>query len=288
MTEMAVKIISLILMSLVAAVLLSRTAQSEPTSEVILRSEIKFQPLNPARGDASPKAGVLWGDIKKNVPSGVLLKFADGFSSPPHIHNITYRAVVISGAIHNDDPKAEKMWMGPGSFWTQPAGESHITAAANGGATAFLEILAGPYLVRPTNRAFDNGQRPVNIDTSNIVWLDASDTTWIAQSGTPTRNNGPKMAFLWGKPKEGQLNASLVQLPAGYTGQLRTKSARLRAVVIKGDISHQTAGKAGVNKLETGSYFGSTGEMVHQVSCGAENDCVLYMSMRGTFELAPS
>jgi hypothetical protein len=59
--------------------------------------------------------------------------------------------------VHNDDPDAANMWMGPGSFWSQPAGEPHITsAAAEGGATIFLEILEGPYLVRPTKEAFDN------------------------------------------------------------------------------------------------------------------------------------
>jgi Domain of unknown function (DUF4437) len=120
---------------------------------------------------------------QKNVPSGVLLKFAGGFSSPPHIHNITYRAVVISGAAHNDDPEAANMWMGPGSFWTQPAGEVHITSAQSGpGATAFLEILEGPYLVQPPHQAFDNGERPLNLEERNVVWLTPNDITWISQT----------------------------------------------------------------------------------------------------------
>ncbi|MEL6545820.1 MAG: DUF4437 domain-containing protein, partial [Myxococcota bacterium] len=39
--------------------------------------------------------------------------------------------------------------MGPGSYWMQPAGEVHITAAKPGaGGTSFLEILSGPYLVK--------------------------------------------------------------------------------------------------------------------------------------------
>ena len=71
------------------------------TSEVILASEVKWEKLNPARGDKSPQAGTLWGDRKGAVPTGFLAKFVDGSSSPPHIHNATYRAVVISGRIHN-------------------------------------------------------------------------------------------------------------------------------------------------------------------------------------------
>ena len=92
-------------------------------SEVILASEVKWEQLNPARGDDSPQAGTLWGDRKGTVPTGFLARFAEGFSSPPHIHNTTYRAVVISGLIHNDDPDAAPMWMPAGSFWTQPKGE---------------------------------------------------------------------------------------------------------------------------------------------------------------------
>ena len=87
------------------------TAAGASTSEVVKRSEVEFIPLNPARGNLSPKSGKLWGNIRKGEPSGMLVTFADGFQSPPHIHNITYRAVVISGAVYNGDPLAEKMWM---------------------------------------------------------------------------------------------------------------------------------------------------------------------------------
>ena len=92
----------------------------DPTNKVLLSSEIKWEKLNPARGDQSPQAGTIWGDRKGEVATGFLAKFVDGFSSPPHIHNATYRAVVIKGSIHNDDPAAANMWMKPGSFWTQP------------------------------------------------------------------------------------------------------------------------------------------------------------------------
>jgi uncharacterized protein DUF4437 len=171
-------------------------------------------PLNPARGDASPQAGVLWGDIRKNVPSGVLLKFADGFSSPPHIHNVTYRAVVISGAVHNDDPEAANMWMGPGSFWMQPAGKVHITSAQSGpGATALLEILEGPYLVLPPHQAFDNGERPMNLEERNVVWLTPNDITWISQTENAVAEDDVKISFLWGRPNAGELNGTFLKLP---------------------------------------------------------------------------
>ncbi len=77
-------------------------------NEVVTADNVEWGWLNPLRGDKSPAAGKLWGDRTKNEPAGFLVKFNKGFSSPPHIHNITYRGVVIKGLLHNDDEQAEK------------------------------------------------------------------------------------------------------------------------------------------------------------------------------------
>ena len=140
---------------------------------VIATDDIEWGLLNPLRGDASPKAADLWGDRTKDMATGMLVKFKQGFSSPPHIHNISYRGVVINGLMHNDDPAADKMWLSAGSFWTQPAGESHVTAADGQDNLIYLEIDSGPYLVLAAERAFDNGERPINVDERNLVWLNA-------------------------------------------------------------------------------------------------------------------
>ena len=261
--------------------------QSEATQEVVSSAELAFIPLNPARGDAAPQAGGLWGDIRSDVPSGVLLKFADGFSSPPHIHNITYRAVVISGAVHNDDPDAEKMWMGPGSFWIQPAGESHITAGAKGsGATAFLEIMEGPYLVEPSDEAFDNGERPLNVEASNIVWVDASDITWVETGESSSDAARAEMAFLWGDPANDERNGTFLKLPADSRVSLRGGEAWLRGVVIAGQISHRPAETSDVSELAAGSYFGSRDGAAHEISCEADDECVIYVSTQGSYDVA--
>ena len=78
-------------------------------------------------------------------PTGFLVKFVDGFSSPPHIHNVTRRAAVLDGLVHNDDPDAAPMWMPVGSFLTQPAGEVHITSAKGDVNIALVEIDTSPY-----------------------------------------------------------------------------------------------------------------------------------------------
>ena len=252
----------------------------EPTSEIVLASEVEWGPLNPARGDRSPRAGTLWGDRTDTGPSGFLVEFVDGFSSPPHIHNVTYRGVVISGTIHNDDPNAEELWLPTGSFWMQPAGGVHITAAEGSNNLAYIEIEEGPYLVLPTEKAFSSDDKPINVDASNIVWIDPP--------GIPTSANGPKIAFLWGNPQDERLNGTLVKLPAGFTGKIRSPGSTFHAVAIQGLAKHRVPGDAAVKIVEPGSYFGSQGEVVHQVSCEAEEECIIYVRVEGKFDIIPA
>jgi len=271
----------------VASASIAPKPAAELTSKVVLKSEVKWENLNPARGDKSPKAGTLWGDRNGSGPTGFLLKPTDGFESPPHIHNVSYRGVVISGFIHNDDPNAVNTWMPKASFWTQPKGEVHITAAKGSNTLAYIEIEKGPYLVLPSKEAFYSGERPVNVDKSNIVWLDASNITWIEQSGMPASANGPKVAFLWGNPQDNQLNGTLVKLPAGFTGKINSHGSTFRAVVIKGQPQYQVS-ETDVKTLEPGSYFSSKGESVHQVSSEAEKECIIYVRSEGKFNVTPT
>ncbi len=271
---MTAKLIPMTLAAIVAA----HAAYGDGSREVVLVSEVEWEQLNPARGDQSPQAGTLWGDRNGPVPTGFLAKFVDGFSSPPHIHPVTYRAVVISGNIHNDDPDAAKMWMPPCSFWTQPKGEVHITAANGETNIALVEIDKAPYLVRSFEEAFDSGERPINVDASNLIWLDPP--------GRPSSSGkSVKVAYLWGPQEDGQSNGTFVKLPTGFNGQLRTQASAFRAVVISG--RPQYVGDR-IQTLEPGSYFGSKGETVHQILSNETDETVLYVRTNGRYDLAPS
>lgn len=280
----ALKIVPVIVAAVfVGITFVSGSIAGEPaagsTSGVILTSEVNWEQLNPARGDQSPKAGTLWGDRNGTGPTGFLVKFVDGFSSSPHIHNVSYRGVVISGLIHNDDPDAADMWMLSGSFWTQPKGEVHITAAKGSPNVAYIEIEEGPYLVLPADKAFDSGERPVNIDESNIVWID--------QPGIPASVEGPKVAYLWGIPQDGHLNGTLIRLPAGFTGQIRSHGSTFRAVVIQGQSLYRISGKTHGQTLEPGSYFSSEGESVHHISSEAGVESIIYVRTDGKYDIFP-
>ncbi len=252
---------------------------SNINAKTITSDQIEWGHLNPARGDASPSAGKLWGDRTKDGPSGFLVKFKKGFSSPPHIHNVTYKGLVIKGLVHNDDPKAENMWLPEGSFWTQPAGEAHITSAQGQENLAYIEIDSGPYLVQPTSMAFDNGERPVNIDKSNLVWLDASDIKWVSEEPQIQR------AFLWGKTKAGNLNGNLVKLPKGFNGTLENMGDIFHAVIISGSIQYHKDGQETVT-LEQSNYFGVDQSDKHFIH--TKDETVIYARTNNKFKLFPS
>ncbi|WP_370978314.1 DUF4437 domain-containing protein [Agaribacterium sp. ZY112] len=238
---------------------------------VIAMENIEWGLLNPLRGDASPRAADLWGDRTKDMATGMLVKFKKGFSSPPHIHNITYRGVVIEGLMHNDDPMAEKMWLPSGSFWTQPAGESHITAADGQDNLIYLEINSGPYLVLSAEKAFDNGERPINVDERNLIWLDAKDVKWFD-------NSKVQIAYLWGKSHSA--NGSFIKLPAGFKGTIQNTDG-LKAVVVRGAATHQWANEKTKTELLPSSFFSSKVKGVHKIN--VETETVLYINSNGRY-----
>lgn len=250
-----------------------RTAETHST--VVLISEVQWEQLNPARGDQSPKAGTLWGDRSGTGPTGFLLKPVDGFKSPPHIHNVSYRGVVIRGLIHNDDPNADNMWMPAGSFWTQPKGAVHITSARGDRTLAYIEIEQGPYLVKPKNEAFDSGERPLNVDKSNLVWLDASDRKL-------TSGHEPRISFLWVNPEEKEtLYGVLVKIPAGFSGKIKSRGSSFRAVIIQGRLQYLHNDNA--KTLEPGSYFSSKGKSEHRLSSQEESS--IYVRTNGRLDI---
>lgn len=94
--------------------------------------DIKWVALMPDMKDKGPMISDVWGD-SASAAHGRMWKFPAGFASPAHTHASDYHAVVIKGTVMNHTPedKAPKE-MGPGSYWMQPAGVSHVTACKAG------------------------------------------------------------------------------------------------------------------------------------------------------------
>lgn len=156
----------------------------------------------------------------------------------------------------------------------------HITGAKGSTNVAYIEIKKGPYLVLPTEKAFDSGERPVNVDASNTTW-------GVEQPGMTASANGPKVAFLWGNPQGGQLNGTLVKLPAGFTGKINSLGSTFRAVVIKGQPQYQV-NETEVKTLGPGSYFSSKGESVHRVLSKTGEESIIFMRTDSRYEVIPA
>ncbi|WP_230851937.1 DUF4437 domain-containing protein [Pseudoalteromonas luteoviolacea] len=267
-----------IISSLSCLLLLLHTPESlasSRVSKVVTTEHLEWGYLNPLRGKLSPGAVNLWGDRTKNSATGMLVRFKKGFESPPHIHNITYRGVVIDGLLHNDDPSAEKMWMPRGSYWTQPAGESHITAASGNTNMIYLEIDSGPYLVRPMDQAFDNGERPLNLHKNNIVWLDQKAASYL-------KSPNVRATQLW--RSDNAVSGYMIKLPKKFNGVIVSKASEFRAVVISGQVSYRSS-EQNVITLDAGSYIESTAALDHFVTTPNNEDVILYIRTDNQFEI---
>ena len=265
---------------------LAQESTAQPSNKVVLKSEVEWSHLNPKRGDLAPSAGTLWGNRNGIGATGFLLKPANRFQSPPHIHNVSYRGIVIQGFIHNDDPEAARMWMPAGSFWTQPKGEVHITAAKGSDVLAYIEIERGPYLVHPQEQFFASGDRPINVAPTNIVWLNASDINWITTDNNSDAHKGVQAAYLWGDTQEGKLRGTLIKVPAQHTVTIQSHGSTFGSVVIKGHVQYQFPGQDVAKDLEPGSYFSSKGDAIHRVSADSEEESIIYVRTNGRYEIS--
>ncbi len=190
----------------------------------------------------------------------------------------SYRGMVIKGLIHNDDPNAEAMWMPTGSFWTQPSGDAHITEARGTDTLAYIEIEDGPYLVRHVEQAFQSEGRPMNLDASNVVWLNASDVAANAPIDAPSAADGSKIAFLWGNPQDDGPSGILVKLQPRSACVMRSRGSTVRAVVIQGSPAYQATGGSSFTVLGPGCYIGANGASA-RISCESGENCILYVRM---------
>ena len=154
-----------------------------------------------------------------------------------------------------------------GSFWTQPKGESHITSAKGADCVALVEIDQGPYLVLSEDEHFDSGERPVNVVSDNVVWVDIESSP------------ESKIAYLWVDLK-GE-NGTFLKLPAGFSGTISTYAPRFRAVVIQGALGHADVDLL----LQPGSYFGSSDPSEHRLSSIGGQSAIVYINTNGDYVL---
>lgn len=165
--------------------------------------------------------------------------------------------------------------MPTGSFWTQPAGENHITAANGETNLIYLEIDSGPYLVKPSSEKFDHGERPINLHSNNIVWMEHKDLHFIEAKGV-------KAYFVWRKPPT--LSGSMVSLPAGFKGSIETEASEFKSVIIAGIANYHNKEQKAVT-LEPGSYIESFGPSIHYFENKSHEEIIIYIRTSGEYSV---
>lgn len=103
---------------------------SNKASIVIPFENAKFIPLDPKDpGNGKDGYAVLWGDPATG-PSHMLFRFGKmvGGDDPMHAHSSDYQAVVLKGIAKHwvkGKTEADATPLGPGGYWSQPAGQLH-------------------------------------------------------------------------------------------------------------------------------------------------------------------
>ena len=95
------------------------------------------------------------------------------------------------------------------------------------------------------------------------------------------------VTFLWGTTTGDQLNGSLIKLPAGFNGEIRSQGELFQAVVIEGQTTLQLPDGGESKTLKPGSYAVSQGTVAHEISCGADSDCIIYVRSKGMYRIVP-
>ena len=169
----------------------------------------------------------------------------------------------MNGELHNDDENAPTMWMPLGSIWTQPKGQPHITSAQGKNAMAYIEIDSGPYLVKPVSESFESGEKPINIDSSNVIYLGKDESKLI------DKNCNAQIAYTW-KKKNGE-KGYLLKLPVVSIGKIFSEGTVFFRNVIKGNVAYTMPNSENPIDLDRGSHFRSKAKAIHDISVNEES-----------------
>lgn len=125
--------------------------------EIVLTpaSEVKWTPMDPTAGDKGPQMSVVFGDLKKKGPVGVMMHFPAGAVPGPHTHTSDYWAVVVKGVEHDFAPgqQASAKDLPVGSWWMQPGNVPHDNACSKDGDCDIFVYMPNGFDMKPIKEA---------------------------------------------------------------------------------------------------------------------------------------
>lgn len=189
--------------------------------------------------------------------------FGAGEASPPHTHGGEYYAVVIEGEMNNPfgtetDPPA----LAPGSFWSVPANDEHVTACLTPESECRFFFHA--------NSAFDF----VQIDAATQDRSSAAASVPAADLDFESLSPFAAAATVWGDPDSGPYG-SIVRLDAGDdTGELAQRN-QFTLVPMTGDLS--ITSRDTTDDVAIGALLEAEPNLVHSLSCSSGEACTFYV-----------
>ena len=239
-----------------------------PTSSSTNAADVEWAPLNPEQPEG-PSWVVLEGDPTQGAFT-MMAKLGAGFETPLHKHPSGFTGVVISGEVSHGASKDAVKVIGPGTLWTEPANEAHVTGCVGDEDCVFVGRMDGPMAMTPV-------ETPDETPSASVVG--AADIEYTPVN--PEQPEGPGMAVLSGDQTQGAFVA-LVRFPGGLSTPEHVHSASYVGVVISGQIQDgEGAAKA------PGSHWNNAAGHPHQTSCVEGDDCVFFVSMDGAMDMTP-
>lgn len=122
-------------------------AQAGGEKNAVLRAASELKWVD-APGVKGVQQAAVWGDPAKGA-HGSFAKFASGAETPLHTHTAMGRSVVVSGTIISAPEGQKPKELGPGSFFSLPAGMRHTTSCKAGAECVIFSQWQGAFDLKP-------------------------------------------------------------------------------------------------------------------------------------------
>lgn len=219
-----------------------------------------FARFGPAQGDFTAGA------------HGTFGIFGAGLGSPPHTHTGAYYAVVLEGGAMNNPfgTESEPPTLGPGSFWSVPGDEQHVTACLDPNAECRFFFHA--------QSAFDFAP----LDATTEERSSAAQAVPAAELTFEALAPYGGAATLWGDPDDGA-HGMIVRLAGGATTGLLAHRNAFSLVPLTGVVSIESADAS----LESnpGSVLEVGANTVLSMGCEGADGCTLYLFSDAPLEI---
>ncbi len=276
LTKLNVTAVIIALSALLAAPVAAQDAPAEgeeaaaATMQHFPAADVPWTPFNPEEPDGI-QIVVLNGDPSAG-PSAMLARFPVGFDSGLHSHTAAYTAVAIRGARRHGSNMDDLVELGPGAYWTQPAGEVHVDICDDPEYCISYVEFDGPVDMIPAEAA------PEGAGTDSVT------ATPEFTSLNPEEPTAPEIAMVRGSMEEGSM--MVFRVTSENVPHVHSHTSDYTAIVIEGDIS-RGADDDSLSTVDATGYWTQPGGENHIDYC-AEGACLLVVAVHGPFDYIPA